>query len=66
MIPSKSLLKLKSFQSCMIVLKNFNQQQQKVSKENESRAIEIISKQKQKLRFYTSESDYWDSIQSLY
>lgn len=66
MMQSKSLLKLKSFQSCMIVLNNFNLQQQKVSKENEDRAIEIISKQKQKLGFYHSETENLDNIQSLY
>lgn len=66
MIHSKSLLKLKSFQSCVIVLNNFNLQQQKVTKENEDRAIEIISRQKQQLCFYTSELENLDNIQSLY
>lgn len=44
----------------------FQSKQQKVSKENEDKAIEIISKQKQKFSFYTSESENLDNIQSLY
>lgn len=66
MIHSKNLLNLKSFWSCIVVLNNFNLQQQKVSKENEDKAIEIISKQKQKLSFYTSESENLENIQFLY
>lgn len=50
----------------MILLNNFNLQKQKISKENEDRVIEIIYKQKQKLGFYTSESENLDNIQSLY